>query len=86
VCVQDPQHAGTRGVPQSTPLHVPHGASGSARLIPGNHGTRRLPGGHQVVWNWQAVAVVRSDPVRDQENHPAWPLGRPVAWSLKSGS
>jgi hypothetical protein len=37
----------------------------------------RLPGrglllrGHHVVWYWQAVAVVRSDPVRDQENHPA---------------
>ena len=55
------------------------------RLIPGNHGSRLLPG-HQVVWNWQAVAVVRSDPVRDQENQPAWPLGRPVAWSLKSPS
>jgi Phage integrase family len=39
-----------------------------------------------VVWNWHAVAVVRSEPVRDQENHPAWPDGRPVAWSLKSGS
>ena len=56
------------------------------RLIPGNHGSSLLPGGHQVVWYWQAVAVVRSDPVRDQENHPAWPLGLPVAWSLNNGS
>ena len=39
-----------------------------------------------VVWYWQAVAVVRSDPVRDQENHPAWPDGRAVAWSMNSGS
>jgi hypothetical protein len=58
------------------------------RLIASNHGSRRpgLPGGHQVVWYWQAVAVVRSLPVRDQLNQPAWPLGLPVAWSLNSGS
>jgi hypothetical protein len=28
VCVQDPQHCGTRGTPQSTPLQFSHGASG----------------------------------------------------------
>ena len=49
-------------------------------LIAGRHG-RCFPGRHHVVWNWQAVAEVRSEPVRDQENQPAWPAGRPVAWS-----
>jgi len=93
--VQLSQHTTILGVPHSVPLHASHAGSGTVVSLGLADRSRRSRVGcdwflaiaaSYVVWNWQAVAVVRSDPVLDQLNHPAWPDGLPVAWSLNSGS
>lgn len=80
--MQLPQQTTTLGVPHSVPLHPVHGS----RPWPCALSLFAITVSAQVVWNWQAVAVVRSAPARFQENQPACPVGNPVAVAFTSGS